>query len=359
MIQSSSGKTRNDEELPPGVYCRTGQLEEIAAAATLSALPGIAWPSGKMTATQRYNVTPESQLRVTQALNVEAAGLTEEMTASLFTPLEHAPGLEFLVYGKSVSNDGKKTGKEGSWDHPKFKRQLVGVLDACDFLPRYQDCQIVLQIDNSSGHGAGASDALNVMNMAGGFGGTQAIPHGVILRAEDIGPKPAIQTLADGTTVDVKLVASDEQHFAYDVTRRDPRTNAVIGEQPLPPFDKPNAPRVDVVVNGKQKEGFEGKAKGIKQILFESGWYKPGMVLQMSLADLNDPQKNPKGRTKEMLMKHVLSQRPDFLAELTDLEKLLNSRGHALVMSVSTGCCYNRPFPLSCLLLPAVPYVPP
>eukprot|EP01048_Picozoa_sp_COSAG05_P012534 COSAG05_NODE_1262_length_5337_cov_612.892728_1_plen_225_part_00 len=172
-------------------------------------------------------------------------------------------------------------------------------------------------------------------------------------------PHQGVDNVPDGTTVDVKLATGDEQHFAYDVTRRDPRTDAVIGEQPLPPFDKPNAPRVDVVVNGKKKEGFEGKAKGIKQILFESGWYKPGMVLQMSLADLNDPQKNPKGRTKEMLMKHVLSQRPDFLEELTDLEKLLRSRGHILVMSVSTGCYHNRPLLLSCLLLHAAPYVPP
>jgi hypothetical protein len=50
--------------------------------------------------------------------------------------------LEFLVYGKEKTDAGKKTGKEGSWNHTKFKRQVVGVLDAFDFLPWYKDMQL-------------------------------------------------------------------------------------------------------------------------------------------------------------------------------------------------------------------------
>ena len=59
------------------------------------------------------------------------------------------------------------------------------------------------------------------------------------------------------------------------------------------------------------------------------------MVHHVSAADLADPQKNKKGRTKEDIASHVLSMRPDLQEELSDLELLLLRRGHILVFSVS------------------------
>jgi hypothetical protein len=220
-----------------------------------------------------------------------------------------------------VTKDGKKTGKEGSWDCAKFKRQLVAVTDAVAFLPLYKDCQVLIQIDHSSGHGAGAEDALNVNSMSGGYGGKQSIPRSVTLRQEDIGPEPAV------------LKPGDKQHFAYGITQTH---RGQIVSQPDPPFDKPDAPRTNSTnAAGKVVEGFEGKAKGTKQILWETGWWRDGMVHHMSEADLNDPAKNKRQRTKHDLATYVLSRRPDFLEEKSDLQQLMQRRGHILMMSVS------------------------
>ena len=203
-------------------------------------------------------------------------------------------------------------------------------------MPHYKDCQLGIQVDNSSGHGAGAEGALNASAMAGNYGGKQGIPRSVILRSQDIGPEPALQPLVGGGTKDVKLAAGEKQHFVYGVTERD--SNGVVTFQSAPPFYI-DAPRNDTWVtdkHGKQKlkPGFEGKAKGTKQIVWESGWWREGMIHDMSNSVMQS-KKNTKNYTKADLATYVLSQRPDFREEISDLEQLMIRRGHILIMCVS------------------------
>ena len=84
----------------------------------------------------------------------------------------------------------------------------------------------------------------------------------------------------------------------------------IFQEDDPPPFYKVDAPRKDIVVQkwkAKQSkyvdvvvEGYEGKAKGMQQVLWERGLYITGMVKSVSADD-------KKGRGENKSMSHVLS----------------------------------------------------
>ena len=84
------------------------------------------------------------------------------------------------------------------------------------------------------------------------------------------------------------------------------------------------------------RPGFEGKPKGTKQILFETGWYRPELNPRTGrplwIGDIN-PQKDVDKRDHSYIGSITLKKRPDFAAEKTDLEKFMLSRGHILIMS--------------------------
>ena len=73
------------------------------------------------------------------------------------------------------------------------------------------------------------------------------------------------------------------------------------------------------------KEGYVGKAKGMKQILWERGLWKDGMVKR-----LEEDAEDGLG----LSMYHVLSDCWDFATETTALMEKLRARGHVLLMCV-------------------------
>jgi hypothetical protein len=303
--------------------------------------------------------------------------------------LKHPPGMRFLNYGKETTNKGKKSGKEGSWDNAKFKQQTIDILDAFESLEEYNCCQLVMQVDWSSGHSAGSGDGLTCTGVNAGYGGLQPVMRSSTLTAADIGPYPAVYTGADGVEHDLKLQAGDVQHMQFGISGGDgphQRRSTTVdgGNIPLPPFRQQGAPRRDTKVidkdgkevlgkDGKVKiiQGFEGKPKGANQILFETGALPaPNRILlcavcsvafniyskfysnlvsatlpHCALAILGWYQEHPdwlhdiakdkdkKKRPDELVAKRVLAKRPDFANEPSELTKLLRSRGHILVMS--------------------------
>jgi hypothetical protein len=99
--------------------------------------------------------------------------------------------------------------------------------------------------------------------------------------------------------------------------------------------------------------GFEGKPKGIAQILFESGWWHPTNKMVASMPRLNkltgkrfDNGKDPP--SEDMVGELVLAARADFQAELSELAKV--SSFSFLLVSGSTperSACPPPPPPLA------------
>jgi hypothetical protein len=123
----------------------------------------------------------------------------------------------------------------------------------------------------------------------------------------------------------------------------------VYSEGDPPPFYKLDAPRKDTTKSKKRRkrkrstgteadgggdgeganedvavEGFEGKAKGMQQVLWERGLWKKGMIQKI------DVDKDKKGRGIDMSMSHVLSMCTDFAEEWSAFKKIVHDRGHIL-----------------------------
>ena len=87
----------------------------------------------------------------------------------------------------------------------------------------------------------------------------------------------------------------------------------------------------------KITEGYVGKAKGIKQILYERGLFKEGMVGHSTFVDkrrkcvqkgLDIPNEN------DLDMEFVLSIQSDFMFEKSIIQQLIEARGHIFLASV-------------------------
>ena len=107
--------------------------------------------------------------------------------------------------------------------------------------------------------------------------------------------------------------------------------NLVFQAGDPPPFYDLTAPEKDTAgttKKGKDKiiEGFVGKPKGLKQILWERGLYHDKMVLKVGADD-------PKGRNETFSMVHTMASCADFKAEVGALTKVVRARGHIAIFS--------------------------
>lgn len=196
-------------------------------------------------------------------------------------PLESSPAVRFLTYGKS---------KDGYWKYENFAEQVVDVLDMYEAL--YPNAQVLLEVDWSSGHSKHRDDALNVLAMGVNFGGKQAIPHNSMMVEGCLGQGALLKV-------------GEVQHFYFRSIDERRDDGASDGQPDPPPFYKPDL----------QPSDYVGQAKGKKQVLFERGLWKAGMVERVDEDD-------PKGRDQSLSMDWVLSQCPDFRNETSALQKL-------------------------------------
>ena len=78
------------------------------------------------------------------------------------------------------------------------------------------------------------------------------------------------------------------------------------------------------------KEGYVGKAKGMRQVVWERGWHKPASEGKMHGRKLEeDSEEDP-----TFSLPHMLSSCWDFAHEKTALQEYVESRGHILRMCV-------------------------
>lgn len=211
--------------------------------------------------------------------------------------LSTSPAVRFLSYGKN---------KDGYWTYEHFREQVEDMLDMYEAL--YPNAQVLVEVDWSSGHSKHRDDALNVSTMGVTFGGKQLIPHA--------------SKMEDGCLGEGASLKMGELQYFYFRSAEERRDDGATDNKPdPPPFYKPDLQPADYV----------GLAKGKKQVLYERGLWKAGMVEKVDEDD-------PKGRDKSMSMDDVLSSCPDFHNETSALQTLVESRGHILVMSPKGHC---------------------
>lgn len=172
----------------------------------------------------------------------------------------------------------------------------------------YPNAQVLVEVDWSSGHSKHREDALNVSSMGVNFGGKQSIPHPSKLEEGCLG---------EGATLKI----GELQYFYFRSAQERQDAGATDGQPDPPPFYKKDLLPSDYV----------GQAKGKKQILYERGLWRAGMIEHVDEDDA-------KGRDQSLSMDHVLSSCPDFRKETSALQTLVESRGHILVMSPKGHC---------------------
>ena len=226
-------------------------------------------------------------------------------------PLDATPGMRFLLPGKN---------REGYWGYAEFEQQTIDIMDCVEQLEPGK--QLAIEVDHSSGHAKYLPDGLHVANMNVRYGGKQKALRDSVMTEGCLGPRPAMMYLNDGVwsttfdperttrTVDLKPKLGEVQRMSFGPT--DP-----------PPFYDWEAPAKDKEMRRRGKvekrEGYVGKPKGSKQVLWERGWYIAGM---------SSTAKDP-----EMNIEAVLGGLPDFKNERTALQHTVEKRGHILVMS--------------------------
>ena len=266
------------------------------------------------------------------------------------------PGIRFLEYGVN---------RDGYWNNGNMMVQTEDVLDAAEVIygpgsERVMEAQrrapgcitvdwsegfkIVLEMDWSSGHGRKKPDGLDANAMNEKFGGKQPRMHDTILAECDVGPHPAEvavhlrqagrkSTKKAASTVNLKLKAGETQSMVFQ-------------PDDAPPFYAPNTPKYDVLVGsaGKKRKkaagsgssaegngddaasvethGYVGKPKGLRQVLYERGWLKPGKKYTMKGVSVNSVV----DQTSSLVT--IMASQKDFANEKTQMQDLVESRGH-------------------------------
>ena len=222
----------------------------------------------------------------------ELAALNVRRAARGKPPTTSSPGIRFLKAGS-----GK--GREGWWNSEKFMEQARDIVDAVEIL--YPGHQLVFEVDWSCGHNAFAPDALRVENMNVKYGGKQAKMRETVVSKDDLGRNSP--QLKDGDTQFMQFQKEDG-----------------------PPWYDQNAPADDVLGDdGKvTHEGYVGRPKGMKQILWERGLWDDvcqcgcGKPLIANASKDEDQCRSMSGRLKRC---------HDFATERSEFDKLLRDRG--------------------------------
>eukprot|EP00035_Acanthoeca_spectabilis_P013889 m.261212 g.261212 ORF g.261212 m.261212 type:complete len:959 (-) comp15996_c0_seq9:29-2905(-) len=263
-------------------------------------------------------------------------------------PLTCSPWMQWLRVGKD---------HDGFWDGDDNLAQAIDCLDCFEVL--HPDMQLCAMYDHSSGHMKKSADALVIgsMNLSyGGAGGKQLRTSTLDDTCVGEGEGPFLwyqqdtgkwtDSAVDGALkVDCGVYAGGTQSMSF-------ASEAAPGAShpPPPPFYRLDTPGTDIMKNAAQLaefnsnraklkkpldpvdsavelEGYLGKAKGVRQVLWERRLWVPGMLLKVNPGHKKFTVGGP------MCASTVLGSCGDFQAERSMLQKLFEDRGHIMQAS--------------------------
>ena len=154
--------------------------------------------------------------------------------------------------------------------------------------------QIAMEVDWSSGHMKYDNNALRVIHMNAGWGGKQLIMRDTILTSADLDTRNAIYQPGDRQSMFFNNPLMGPLYDPNAPMLDTPYTPEEVKRNPRDPSTKPN--------------GWLGKAKGIKQVLWERCLWKDGMKCKMSAKEkLKCLMENRELRTQDLDMDYTLS----------------------------------------------------
>jgi hypothetical protein len=188
--------------------------------------------------------------------------------------------LDHVMQSDSLTFEAKV--KEGWWDYEKFAEHVHDMIDLFNW--RYAHCQLLLEVDHSSGHLRKKENGLSVAGMNLGWGGKQVAVRDTSVPADSLGDKPGLSLIAG--QIQRSTFAAEGPPPFYD--REAPKDDTTFGQLTAAvrgswansadgkKWAKANTdkePPADHVCF----PGYVGKPKGVYQLLYERGLYHKDM----------------------------------------------------------------------------------
>ena len=246
-------------------------------------------------------------------------------------PLTESPGFLFFEYGMR---------REGYWNSDRFCEQVIDVIDCLEVI--HPGVQFVFEVDQSSGHTKHKSDGLSANVMGMKWGGKQALIHATKIVDNTCLGEETGRILNIGDVQHMTFQPGDSPPW-YDpsATPQDRDENSMTAQeiesrQKVVAKDREKWKEGDAPVDDRiYVAGYVGKAKGLKQVLWERGLWKDKMVMSKSEKEVrklllnNKPVPDP-----SMYADHAILRCTDFKEEKNHLAELIESRGHILLLGV-------------------------
>jgi hypothetical protein len=287
----------------------------------------------------------EAQLQIVNAAREGKKYKDEEAATGKFgsavkRPLTSSPFVLEFEYGASA---------EGYWTYEAMVLQLEDCADVIKTL--YPQFQFLFLFDHSCGHDRARDDALNVRNMNRGFGGSQPAMHESVIQKGKgyLGPHEHDKNLRVGDTQYMVFRPEDEGPFWMSSEQRERERHDRPGTKiEKRKFNKGQlqaqleeggitakgsaeqvqaiATRQGLPLTYEQPEilkGWEGKPKGVEQILWERGWIDGSKRNKYTMSGRKDSKGILQNETSLFLL---MSNCVDFEGE----DSLLQSMGREM-----------------------------
>ena len=278
--------------------------------------------------------------------------LDREAAKKVYKSLTYKPVLKsnpFCVYFEYGTN------KQGYWTYDHFVLQCEDVIDCLEVL--YPSFKFIFSVDHSCGHDRQRPDGLNAREMNKYWGGKQRIMHSTLIKSKEgyLGPYNPI--LKPGDTQDMIFSGLDRGPFYMDAAEREMKRkpcktgNTITRDRTKKEILELMAQKLNVDMYRRKPEseiktlaramsisltvsyeeeiaGWEGRAKGLLQVLCERGFIDESNLSSYNISGSKDKHGNI-NNTYSLL--HIMSECEDFSNETTLLQDTLGKRDVSVI----------------------------